>query len=190
LAAEALRSAGVNSFQISIGQVELFNGLMDELNLNEEQIEQIKQVVTRKDFVGLEDCLCRFDVSQQDVLRVYKLLRLQGDFSILAAARQLANSERTLNALDNLSEVYKILENRRLADYVYLDLSVLRGFDYYTGIIFEGYATTLGYPICGGGRYDNLLGKYGFDCPATGFALGLDRLMLVLEKEQKKNTMI
>jgi len=66
---------------------------------------------------------------------------------------------------------------------VEIDLGVLRGLDYYTGIVFEGYSAFLGFPILGGGRYDNLLGRFGFECTATGFALGMERLLLSLEKE-------
>jgi ATP phosphoribosyltransferase regulatory subunit len=58
--------------------------------------------------------------------------------------------------------------------------------DYYTGVIFEGYSPELGYGLLGGGRYDNLLGKFGFPCPATGFALGMDRLALVLANQEKE----
>jgi ATP phosphoribosyltransferase regulatory subunit len=65
---------------------------------------------------------------------------------------------------------------------LYIDLTMLRGLDYYTGIVFEGYAPGVGYPLCGGGRYDDLLSNLGFSCPATGFALGIEQIVTALEK--------
>lgn len=71
-------------------------------------------------------------------------------------------------------------------EHIVVDMGVLRNLDYYTGIVFEGYSPDLGFGLLGGGRYDNLLGNFGYDCPATGFALGMDRLALVLAKQQSK----
>ncbi|MFA7148444.1 MAG: ATP phosphoribosyltransferase regulatory subunit, partial [Syntrophomonadaceae bacterium] len=51
---------------------------------------------------------------------------------------------------------------------------------------FEGYSPDLGYGLLGGGRYDNLMGKFGFPCPATGFSLGMDRLALVLKQQHNE----
>ena len=65
------------------------------------------------------------------------------------------------------------------------DLGVNRDFSYYTGMVFEIYAPGIGYPICGGGRYDNMLSDFGTECPATGFALGIERLMLALDKQNQ-----
>jgi histidyl-tRNA synthetase len=61
-----------------------------------------------------------------------------------------------------------------------VDLGLIRDFEYYTGIVFEGYAQSVGRPVLGGGRYDGLLARFGADRPAVGFALHLDRLLPVL----------
>jgi ATP phosphoribosyltransferase regulatory subunit len=62
-------------------------------------------------------------------------------------------------------------------------LSEIRGFDYYTGIVFEGFTANLGYEICGGGRYDQLIGRFGEECPATGFAIDIEKLQMALERQ-------
>jgi ATP phosphoribosyltransferase regulatory subunit len=72
------------------------------------------------------------------------------------------------------------LRDYGLADIVRFDLSIIRDFSYYTGVVFEAYGAGSGYPLAGGGRYDTLLGRFGAECPATGFALGLDRVLSVL----------
>ena len=70
-----------------------------------------------------------------------------------------------------------------LADSVLLDLGEVRGFDYYSGVHFEAYVTGLGAPLVGGGRYDQMLARFGYDCPATGFAFETGRALLAMESQ-------
>jgi ATP phosphoribosyltransferase regulatory subunit len=65
---------------------------------------------------------------------------------------------------------------------VHLDLGAIRDFDYYTGIIFEGYGPDLGRPVAQGGRYDGLLGRFGRPAPATGFVVQLDLVWEMLTR--------
>lgn len=79
--------------------------------------------------------------------------------------------------------MWKILSYYGFRDQVCIDLTLLRGLGYYTGLVFECYVQGVGYPVCGGGRYDELLAKFGFPCPATGFALTIDRVLDALDKQ-------
>ena len=63
-----------------------------------------------------------------------------------------------------------------------LDLGAIRDFDYYTGIIFEGYGPDLGRPVAQGGRYDGLLARFGRPAPATGFVVQLDLVWEMLTR--------
>ena len=98
----------------------------------------------------------------------------------------MQKNRKTAEAIDDLIKVYEALQVFGINEHIVVDMGVLRNLDYYTGIVFEGYSPDLGYGLLGGGRYDNLLGHFGYDCPATGFALGMDRLALVLQKQQSK----
>ena len=69
------------------------------------------------------------------------------------------------------------LELHGVTEQVMLDLRLMAQRDYYTGVLFEGYADRLGFPICSGGRYDHLLAQFGRPAPATGFALKIDRIL-------------
>jgi ATP phosphoribosyltransferase regulatory subunit len=64
-----------------------------------------------------------------------------------------------------------------VGDTVRVDLSIIRDFDYYTGIVFEGHTSALGFPLLGGGRYDRLFEGFGAPYPATGFAVRVDRVL-------------
>ena len=86
-------------------------------------------------------------------------------------------------ALDNLAAIYRLLKDFGVEQHVNFDLGIIRDQDYYTGMVMEGYTPGLGFPLCGGGRYDNMLAAFGMDRPATGFALGIERMMLALERQ-------
>ncbi|NPV26148.1 MAG: ATP phosphoribosyltransferase regulatory subunit [Firmicutes bacterium] len=182
LAVEALESSGLRDFQISLGQIEVFNGLMEETGLSPEQKKKVKETIARRNLVGLEQLLIEYRVATRQSESILRLPHLHGGTEVFTQARNLTTNVRAQAALDNLERVFELLDGYGQTKRVCVDLGVLRGFDYYTGVVFEGYTADLGFPLCGGGRYDRLLGKFGFDCPATGFALGLERLILSLIK--------
>jgi ATP phosphoribosyltransferase regulatory subunit len=87
-------------------------------------------------------------------------------------------------ALENLREILRHLEAHGAIDAVILDLGLIGRHDYYTGAVYEAYASGLGFTIANGGRYDNLLRRFGKEMPATGFAIYLERLLSVLPEEK------
>ncbi|NLC07583.1 MAG: ATP phosphoribosyltransferase regulatory subunit [Syntrophomonadaceae bacterium] len=186
LAVEALRTAGLQEFQISLGEVQVINGLMEETNLPESVIRSLKRALTQKDLVGLEDLLLEHQVPLQKREMILGISNFQGGLEVIQEFRKLTANQRTIQALDYLEQVWSSLIKLGVDPFVRLDLGVLRGFEYYTGIVFEGYSSDLGFPLCGGGRYDNLLSKFGYPCPATGFAVGIERLLLALDNQNKK----
>lgn len=183
LAAEVLKAAGLKNFQIHLGQMAVFNGIMEEIGLPEEEQRRFKNTLANKDFVGMEEVLAASGVSSDVQDRVMELLSLRGGKEVLDRAGELLANSPGKTGLDNLREIFAVLENYGVDQHVVVDFSILRGFEYYTGLIFEGYAQHLGFPICGGGRYDKLLGQLGHPSPATGFAVGLERIMLALDRQ-------
>src|SRR5690606_8599475 len=109
-----------------------------------------------------------------------------GGIEVLDQLGKVEKNRRASQAVAELLKVYEDLQAYGVEDYIVIDMGVLRGLDYYTGIVFEGYSSELGYGLLGGGRYDNLLNQFGFACPATGFAIGMDRLALVLEEPDEE----
>ena len=193
LAVESLKSAGLKEFKICLGQVEFANGLMEQNNLSFDVQKKIKSAIERHDIVELEkisDSL-NLEKSQADTLK--KIPKLHGGEEILKTAEKFATNKKSLTALENLSEIYRLLEIYGTADKIIFDLGLIRDFGYYTGMVFEAYAPNVGYSLSGGGRYDNLLKDFGMPCPATGFALGIERILLarkmqgIFEDVRKKN---
>jgi ATP phosphoribosyltransferase regulatory subunit len=101
---------------------------------------------------------------------------LTGGRPIIEEARQLVRNPRSVEALDHLEHIYSIFERLDLAQHLTIDLGEIRGFDYYTGILFRAYVRDLGFEVASGGRYDGLPSAFGEDLPAVGFSFSVDRL--------------
>lgn len=183
LAGEALKTAGVKEFYLTVGQAGVLAGILEETNFTQEEREKAKVALSRKDFVAWEKLIANSPLpkDQREALRA--LPYLHGGVEVLAQVEGLVSDSRVRAGLAHLRKTWEILNDYELQDQICFDLSLLRGLGYYTGIVFEGYAPGVGYPLCGGGRYDELLSKFGFSCPATGFALGVERVLVALGKE-------
>ena len=180
-AVEAIKSTGIKNFKIDLGHVGYLEGIIEEMGLTVEKARKVKQYLIKKDFVTLQTFLENQNLSGKKILQDLPLLR--GDKSVLDKAEQLVENKTSCKAVSKLREIYEYLVSYEVDSFVNFDFSLIRGMDYYTGMIFEGFTEKLGYTICGGGRYDNLLARYGgSEIPAVGFALGIQRIALALEK--------
>jgi len=182
VAMESLQRVGIKKFQFNLGEMGFFAGLVDQICLSDQDLITIKKLIDLKDFIGLQDEMERFQLSTQQRKALYSLLHLTGNAQTIDSARRLVSNEKSLLALDNLKALYRELQRRKLAKHVTIDLSEVRGLDYYTGIIFKIYVPDLGFEIGSGGRYDNLLKNFGCDLPSVGFTFFLERLMSVALK--------
>jgi len=137
--------------------------------------------VNRKNDVELCAVLDDLGISGHVADAVVAIPHLYGDARVLDEARRLATNSGAMAAVDRLAAVYERLGWAGMTDAVILDLGEVRSMGYYTGITFHGYASGLGFDICSGGRYDGLVSHFGADLPAVGFALGVERCMLVAQ---------
>ncbi len=183
LAAEGLRRTGLQNFQICLGQVDFINGIMQQFQLDDAMQTKIKAAMEQRNLVGLEALLEQTTLAKSARELLRRLPLLHGGEAVLAQAYDIAVTEQSRRALDNLAAIYHLLEEYGVAGQVQFDLGVIRDFNYYTGMVFEVYTPGLGFPLCGGGRYDHMLSDFGSACPATGFALGIERIMLSLERQ-------
>src|SRR4028119_1702872 len=119
------------------------------------------------------------------VREIPRLVGPAADGAVLEEAAKFADgAPETLEALENLREILRHLEAYACLHAVILDLGLIGRHNYYTGAVFEVYAAGLGFTVANGGRYDNLLKRFGQDLPATGFAIYLERLLSVLPEEK------
>ena len=180
MAVEGCQVVGLDAFQIDVGQVEVVRGLLNVLQPAAELRARLVSAIRRKDPLELE--LLLKEVSADPALKdaILALPRLYGGREILDQAGRLAFPPPSRVALANLAEVVTILENYGLAEHVILDLAETHDFEYYTGIVFGAFSRGLGYQLASGGRYDHLIGQFGYPCAATGFTFDLERVMAAL----------
>ncbi|MBC7324064.1 MAG: ATP phosphoribosyltransferase regulatory subunit, partial [Moorella sp. (in: Bacteria)] len=178
LAVETLLEAGLEDFRLGIGQVAVTKDVLQDLDLPPEAATGIKVALAGKDLVGLERLYSEYNLTGPQQRQLELLATLHGGEEALEVARSYFNQTGARAALASLEQVWRALAASGLEKWLFIDLGILRDFDYYTGIVFEGYVPGLGMPVCGGGRYDGLLGQFGYPCPATGFALGLERVLM------------
>lgn len=175
LAIQSLLDLGLESFSIEIGQVAYFRGLLEGSGLRESQMEWLRELINDKNSVELEYALSRLHLPPGTKEAV---LKLPGLFGGEEALREAATENcQCREAVDNLRSVLGVLDAYGFRRYVSVDLGLLHDFQYYSGLIFRGLAEGVGGPILSGGRYDGLLGEFGRDAPATGFAVRLTRLL-------------
>lgn len=190
MAVSALAATGLTNFAVDIGHVGYYRGIVDALPLAAEVKLQVRQAVLSRNLVALEEVLAGSGLNRADAERVLALPGLRGDATVLDRAADLVKGTPAeaacLEALANLREILAYVSGHGLAPPVRVDLGLLKDLDYYTGMVLEGYTADLGFSICSGGRYDRLLGRFDFPAPASGFALGVERLLLALVRQRAK----
>lgn len=179
---EAMKVLGLETFTIDLGQVEFCQGVLQASGLSGEPLKNLREAISRKDSSAVAAVLVEHPVSPESAREISALPRLFGGRDVLAKAAEIATNARSLAALDNLRQVLEILDIHGVTDYLSIDLGETRGLDYHSGITFEGFVTGFGEPVCSGGRYDNLISRYGFDAPATGFTFNLLNLLQTVER--------
>ncbi|EPR13937.1 ATP phosphoribosyltransferase regulatory subunit [Ruminiclostridium papyrosolvens] len=181
MAINTLKSAGLKEFKIEIGQVEFFKGLAEEAGFSNEDIDAISKQIDKKDLVGVEEILNRYEISTRLKELILKLTGLLGTVDVIKEFKNSAINDRSLKAIENVEEVVSILCDYGLSEYVSIDLGMLKSLNYDTGITFRGFTNGVGFPILSGGRYDNLTSSFGKECPATGFSVRINMLMTAME---------
>jgi ATP phosphoribosyltransferase regulatory subunit len=182
MAIEAMQMLGLENFTVDLGQVEFCQGVFQASGLCGEPLRQLREAVSRKDSSAVASLLNEHKVSPDSALELNALPRLFGGREVLDTAYKIVTNRRSLAALENMQSILDILDIHGVTDFLSIDLGETRGLDYHSGITFEGFVTGFGEPVCSGGRYDNLTGRYGFNAPATGFTFNLLNLLQTVER--------
>ena len=155
-----LDAAGLDNYRVGLGDASLYPRLLDRLEVPAGARPQILHELVTRDFVGLE--------REVEALGHDELLRVP----------QLRGGVEVLDGIPEASALRAVYDRLApgVAERVIFDLGLIRSLGYYTGAVFEVYDAALGAPIGGGGRYDDLLGRFGRELPACGWALNVERL--------------
>jgi ATP phosphoribosyltransferase regulatory subunit len=174
----ALDAVGLGGYRVGLGDASLYPKLMAACDVPAEARERLLHTLGGKDLVGLEHEVHALGLPDEAADLLVRVPQLRGGADVLAGAAPLV-----ADALAGLRDVLDLLAPA-VAERVIFDLGLARGLGYYSGAVFDVYDPTLGAPLGGGGRYDDLLGRFGRALPAVGFALGVDRLHAALSGEE------
>jgi ATP phosphoribosyltransferase regulatory subunit len=180
-----LDAAGLDRAVIGLGDADLFRQLLTELGVEGAGREAILARLATHDLVGLEAELSRAGIGAAQVDTCVALSQLRGGREVLDQARAIGG-EAVERATARLGETVAALEERGVAGRVQVDLGLLRDLGYYSGAILEVYDPAIGHVLGGGGRYDELLRRFGVDLPAAGFALYLERVHVAQLEESRR----
>ncbi|MCB7317891.1 ATP phosphoribosyltransferase regulatory subunit [Lacrimispora sp. 210928-DFI.3.58] len=183
LVIDSLKAAGLEDFQVELGQVAFYRSLLKEAGLEEEVEQELNQLIENKNNFGVEELLKNQEMEPSLKEAFLKMPELFGSIEQIKTARGLTENPDALAAISRLEEVHEILESCGLSSYVSYDLGMISKYQYYTGIIFKAYTYGTGDYIVTGGRYDKLLVQFGKDTPAVGFAIVVDQLMAALSRQ-------
>jgi ATP phosphoribosyltransferase regulatory subunit len=164
-----LEAAGLRRHRVGVGDGSLYRSLLAELGVAEEKHLPLLECLSRRDLVALDMQVARLDgLGERERELLVRLPELRGGPEVLDRAEGVA--------LEGLRELHELLAERGVADRVIFDLGLVRELGYYTGAVFEVYDPAVGFTLGGGGRYDELLGRFGRPLPACGVGLDLQRV--------------
>lgn len=180
LAVTSLKASGLKEFQVSIGVIGFFKGICNELQLDADTEDALREFISDKNYFGAEELLNELDLPQDKIDTILKITELFGSAEILDEAQNLVTNEQSKASLKRLQAVYDLLLAYGDEKYVSFDLGLISRYHYYTGIIFKGYTYGVGDAIVTGGRYDSLIKFFGKDAASVGFVINLDFVMQAL----------
>jgi ATP phosphoribosyltransferase regulatory subunit len=176
---DVLDAVGLADYRIGLGDVGLYQALLDDAGAAARAREAILGALVARDLVTLEREVRALGLPVKEADLLVRVPQLRGGPEVLAELDGHASE-----AAEGLRGVHARLD-RRVAERVIFDFGLVRNLDYYTGAVFQVYDPALGVPIGSGGRYDDLLGRFGRPLPAVGWALTVERLHIALAGEER-----
>jgi histidyl-tRNA synthetase len=176
LAASIMKRVGLKEYSIRIGHIGVLRGMLANAGIDSAKAPPILQKLDKKEYDEATARMTEAGMSQADIDKIIDITKTTGPVEVL--------DKISGDAKEYLKAIFRILADYGFTN-VQVDLGVVRGLDYYTGMVFEMDAPVLGAEkqICGGGSY-SLTELFGGEKTfSTGFGIGFDRTLLALERE-------
>ena len=177
-----LKNVGLKNIKLNIGNLSILSSIFKKLNLSDDKIKYITPLIDKSLFDELFSALEDFNVSKKDIEKFLEILQTTDVKKIF---NYIESEKSSKEELSKMQEIINLLENSFGIKNYQVKLSIVRGLDYYKGIVFEIEAPNLGAEkqLCGGGAYELVKLFGGRETPTAGFAIGFDRTILALESE-------
>jgi len=192
-AIKALKEAGFADLKTELGDTDYFNGLLEELETDgklpsRELKNTLRELIETKNIPGIEKFADDnvIEGKAREVLLAIPLLF--GDMQdVITKASELALNEKMRKAIENVKAVREVLgETVEIS----VDMGLINRLEYYSGMIFKVYLKNTGVIVGSGGRYDQLMKKFGRDIPACGFGLNINTLFDALDSDASDNEIL
>jgi ATP phosphoribosyltransferase regulatory subunit len=181
LGVEALAAVGLPRPTIDLGHLGLAREVLASLALPAPALDEARRCIAKRDGAGLDVVLRAAKGAKPAVVFARRLPELSGAPTLLAAAAREAPTAGIKQAIADLSAIVNAVEKRQVDARLHVDLGEVRGFDYYTGVRFQAFVDGAPDAVLRGGRYDDLLARYGRPSPAVGFAVDVEAVAGALE---------
>ncbi len=184
MAIQTVDAVGLTDARFDINDQSIVDGAIVGVGFEGEAIQRVKEFIAERNMPEL--CALRgsdgIDGDRFEVL--LRLALARGGSDVLDLARSICTTKQSHDALERLAVLLSRAEALGYGARVHIDFALLRDLEYYTGFVFEGYIDDLGFSLCGGGRYDGLLPRFGFEAAAVGWMIGVERILLALERRR------
>lgn len=180
-AMDSLSAFGME-FSLELGHIGVFRALVDKLEADDKEKDHIRKLIQSKNFPALNDFFDAFG-NNPVTAALKKLPALFGGEEVFDKAEELIPDENVKYILDELRDIYRnAAELCNGEGNITVDLGLVNKTDYYTGLIIKGYLKGHGDEVISGGRYDKLIAEFGYDIPAVGFAVNINAISKVIER--------
>jgi histidyl-tRNA synthetase len=182
LAYTIIKSVGVKDVKLNIGNLTILSFIFNKFNLNQEQQNYIAPLIDKSKYDEVFSALRDFNIESENANHLIELLQTR-DFSKIEDF--IKDDKQIMDEFLGFKKVIDFLKNSfKISDFD-IKMGIVRGLDYYTGVVFEIEAPSLGAEkqLCGGGVYNLVQMFGGRDTPTSGFAIGFDRTIVALESE-------
>jgi histidyl-tRNA synthetase len=184
LALDIISGLGLKGQGIRIGYLDILRSLFEELGVGRNDQGPFMTLIDKGNYEGLEELLDERGLTGPVTDIILKVAATKGKDVLSKARNLLEGRPECLAALEKLEAILEDVRASGLpgSDSMEVDLGIARGLDYYTGMVFEVDVPDLGAEkqVCGGGAYA-LTELFGLEATnSTGFAMGIDRLILAL----------
>jgi ATP phosphoribosyltransferase regulatory subunit len=173
-----LDAVGLDTYSVGLGDASLYPALLEQVGVAAEHHSRLVEELVAGDFVGVEREVAALGLDHESADLLLRVPQIRGGPEVLEDVPEPLDA-----AVQGMRSVHALLPPDA-AGRVIFDLGLVRNIGYYTGAVFQVYDPALGVPIGGGGRYDDLLGRFGRPLPAVGFALGVEKLHIALTGEE------
>ncbi len=176
LSAESLDGVD-EEYRIAISHMSFLSDILDSASISESAREKISNSVSQKNLHGLLDLCSKYNISDDTTKMLCGLISICGQFDkTVSKTADIVCGEASQSAFSELTALSDILSSFGLAEKFILDFSVMNDMNYYNGLVFQGFINGVPKSVLSGGRYDNLVHRFGCDASAAGFAVSIDLL--------------